>query len=174
MKNEKKKMVYKKENDETAWSAPTYDWDEILPGLSKEFYQECADWDGRKEHLVGLLKHYWHGQTHRFDELCEVQILFRPLTVRLVTVANDATALMAVERMAYMLEDMSEDDEFNIDVKLSLDGAELITPSMRFDTYYFERTPPQGSTPSDEHGPLSPEVSSALSHGVSMNAVEVV
>jgi hypothetical protein len=163
----------KKESDEPAYSAPP-DWGELLPGLSKAYYEGCEDWEGRKEHLVGMLKHYWHGQTHHFEnDVYEVQVLFRPLTVRLVNVRDSATSLMAVERMMYMLEDLGQDDN-NIDVRTSFAGAVLIQPSLRFETYYYERMPSHGSTPSDELGPLSPKASSDVSYGIPLSAVEVV
>lgn len=151
---------------------------DYLPGLSKEYYEEFADWKGRKKHLLGMLKHYSHGQLHSFDEGYEVQILFRPLTVRVLQVYNTPIATTGVEQMTYILRDMmstevDEPFEDEIDVKVCFDSAVMIQPTWNFDTYYYERRQGRGQFLSDEHGPLNPQKSSARACGISASAMEV-
>ena len=168
-----KNTTLNKENTRTNASVADRFCLDCLPGFSKEYYEEFADWKVRKEHLLGMLKHYSHGQLHSFDEGYEVQILFRPLTVRVLQVSNTPIATTGVEQMTYILKDMVSADEDEIDVKVCFDSAVMIQPAWNFDTYYYERRQDRGQFLSDEHGPLNPGESSARACGVSASAVEV-
>ena len=166
------------ENDEKTTVGDRFCLD-YLPGLSKEYYYEFADWKVRKEHLLGMLKHYSHGQLHPFDEGYEVQILFRPLTVRVLQGCNTPIATTGVEQMTYILRDMintepREPFEDQLDVKVCFDNAVMVEPNWNFDTYYYERRQGSGQFLSDEHGPLNPHESSNRACGIPASAVEVV